>query len=263
MAVIGIITCQILELEWAYLLAKEPEIERITILEDRYSKPLIAALEKKGLSHVFCIPHMHSFQPEPSDKLQILITVLDLSLHRKKKYLRQAISAMAQQMRVYVDVFILGYGSCGNSLSNPEDLLDVDMPVFFAIDIKGNQVDDCVGLMIGGRENYHQEQCKEAGTFFMTPGWVNHWDKILNPKCCDMNTEMAQRIFKRYKRSLLITTPVMSENEMQQNVSQFNQMFSCQSEVKPGTLKFFEQTWARAKNYAERQVLLNTKKQGD
>ncbi len=49
MAVLGILTCEILELEFAHLLRSDPEIRKITVVEDDYSTELIRLLEKDGL----------------------------------------------------------------------------------------------------------------------------------------------------------------------------------------------------------------------
>ncbi len=62
-------------------------------------------------------------------------------------------------------------------------------------------VDDCVGLLIGGRNTYYGEQCKEPGTFFMLPGWTHHWDRMFEAEFGSMSVDMAKRLFKDYKRS--------------------------------------------------------------
>ena len=45
MGILGILTCEILELEFAELLAADKDLGRITVLEDECSANLIAALE--------------------------------------------------------------------------------------------------------------------------------------------------------------------------------------------------------------------------
>ena len=48
---------------------------------------------------------------------------------------------------------------------------------------------------------------------------------------------MAKRIFSAYKRSLLIPTPVLSEDQMRQNIEEFNRLFDFSTAVRPGTLE--------------------------
>ena len=40
MALLGIITCEVLELEFAHLLRNDPEVLAVTILENQYSEKL-------------------------------------------------------------------------------------------------------------------------------------------------------------------------------------------------------------------------------
>jgi hypothetical protein len=41
-------------------------------------------------------------------------------------------------------------------------------------------VDDCVGLIIGGRENYYARQRECAGTWFMNAGFSRHWQTMID-----------------------------------------------------------------------------------
>jgi len=45
MPVLGVITCEILELEFAHLFAKDRDIDGITVLADSYSLGMIEALK--------------------------------------------------------------------------------------------------------------------------------------------------------------------------------------------------------------------------
>jgi len=254
MGVIGIITCEVLELEFAHLLTTDPDLSRITVLEDIRSARLIETLESKGLRRLRRIPHINSFSPDHSERPagqtaghpEVLVRVLELALHRRKKILQKGLVNAAREMGPHVDALLLGYGLCGGALNKPQELLDLDVPVFIPMD-KDHPVDDCVGLLIGGRDNYYAEQCKIPGTYFMTPGWTCHWKRIFGPDCSRMKPDMAKRLFARYERSLLVVTPVMSRDEMERNVEEFNKLFGCRSEVRKGTMEILNETWKAAK----------------
>ncbi len=62
-----------------------------------------------------------------------------------------------------------------------------------------------------------------------------------------LDPEMAKRIFSGYKRSLLIPTPVLAEDQMRQNIEEFNCLFDFRTEVRQGTLEILRSTWERAK----------------
>ena len=184
MPVLGILTCEILELEFAYLLKSENDIARITVLENSHSFRLLDEL-----------------------------------------------------------------GSGKSRLESPDELLsDTGVPIFIPMD-EDHPVDDCVGLVIGGRRSYYEEQCKVAGTFFMIPGWTCHWQSIFDKNFGNLSVDMARRMFKDYERSLLIPTPIMSEETMKQNAAEFNALFELQEETCPGTLEILMDSWKSAKEF--------------
>lgn len=248
MGVLGIITCEILENEFAHLLMNDKDVIEITVLEDSKSAHLINLLEVKRLKKLHRIPHISGFLPEPSKELNVLIKVLEVSLHRKKYILQKAIYNAVREMKRYVDAFLLGYGSCGNTLSHDARLFDADVPVFRPMD-KNHLVDDCVSMFMGGRECYYSEQCKMPGTYFMTPGWTCHWKDLFGPNPGIINPELLKRVYKKYKRSLLILTPVMSEYEMKQNAQEFNKLLKLQVEEYNGTTEILNLAWKKAKSF--------------
>ena len=253
MPVLGIITCEILELEFAHLLAGDPEIAGVTVVADRTAAGFGEALEARGFSELRRIPLLKGFTPSFGDKLEILVRVLELGLHSRKRLLQEGLVKAAMEMGRYVEGIVLGYGLCGNALEKPEELLaEVGVPIFLPVD-EDHPVDDCVGLIIGGRNCYYEEQCKEAGTFFMIPGWVRHWREIFGKEYGKYDPSMAKRIFSGYKRSLLVPTPVLSEEEMRHNIEEFNSFFDFRTEVRKGTLAILQRTWERAKQ----ELLIN------
>ena len=247
MPTLGILTCEILELEFAHLLGEDESVTSVAVLEDRRSQRLIEALEAQPIDPIRRLPDMASFQPDDNQPMDIIIRVLELGLHHRKKSLQGGIMDAANEMGPHVDGLMLGYGLCGNALDKPNELLaDAGVPVFIPMDTD-HPVDDCVGLLIGGRDTYYGEQCKEPGTFFMLPGWTQHWDRMFEAEFGSMSVDMARRLFKDYKRSLLITSPVMSPEKMHHNVKLFNDMFNTRSECRQGTLHILKETWEAAK----------------
>ncbi|MBL7213825.1 MAG: DUF1638 domain-containing protein, partial [Desulfobacteraceae bacterium] len=130
MAVIGILTCEILELEFAHVLAHDSEIAGITVLEDAHSFGLIEALESAHI-RPGRIPLIKGFTPNYPGRLEVLVRVLELALHNRKRVLQEGLVKAAKEMGRYVDAIILGYGLCGNALQKPDELLaDASVPIF-------------------------------------------------------------------------------------------------------------------------------------
>ena len=249
MAILGILTCEILELEFAYLLNSDKDIARITVLENSRSVRMLDELGSAETRNLDRITDLDSFTPDLENRLEVLVHVLELGLHNRKELLQQGLVDAAREMGSRVDALLLGYGLCGNALEKPDELLsDAGVPIFIPMD-EDHPVDDCVGLLIGGRERYYGEQCQVAGTFFMIPGWTTHWKRMFEQEFGNLSPEMAKRLFKNYERSLLISTPIMSLEEMKQNSEAFNELFGLGTEVCQGTLGILKKTWDTAKQY--------------
>jgi hypothetical protein len=251
MGVLGVILCEVLELEFAHLLGADPEVTRITVVEDDPSARLTEALESNGVRNLYRVSQINDFVPDAGDEFEVLVRVLELALHSRKKNLQTGLVEAAQEMSPHVDALLLGYGLCGNALEKPQELFsDAGVPVFIPTD-EDHAVDDCIGMLIGGREAYYGEQCNVAGTFFMTPGWTYHWKRILDREFGGMTLEMAKRLFADYKRSLLLSTSLMPEDEMRRNAAEFNELFDCRSERREGTLKILDDTWKTARSFVK------------
>jgi hypothetical protein len=125
-------------------------------------------------------------------------------------------------------------------------LHDAGVPIFVPMD-DGHPVDDCVGLIIGGREAYYSEQCKCAGTMFMNAGFSRYWKQVLHSRQFDR--AMTGLLLANYKRSLLLPTEVLSEDEMAANVTEFNALYGLRLESRPGTLEILRNTWLAAKTF--------------
>jgi hypothetical protein len=248
---VGIITCEILELEWAEILSHDPDIVSLTMLHSPSCHGFVEAMETRTGARPQSIVHVSEFSPSPQESLNVLIHVLEVGLHTVIKELKDAVTKATFQMGPYVDAVLLGYGLCGNALNNLEDLVSgVALPVFIPMD-EDHPVDDCLGLIIGGREKYYEAQCTVAGTMFMNSGFSRHWKQMLERLCGGrFDSVMSKRLLANYERSLLLPTRVLSQEEMASNIREFNEMFGLRMEVQPGTLEMLETAWGKAKAYS-------------
>jgi hypothetical protein len=250
MGVLGVISCQTLELEFAYLMVNDPDVVSITVMKDHYSNGIVEGLERYGGLAPKSILYIGEYLPSPSNGLEVVVRVMKIGLHAVIKDLRDGVVGAVKEMGPYVDAILLGYGLCGNAMNNPDELFSrVRVPVFLPMD-EDHPVDDCVGLIIGGRENYYEEQCKCAGTMFMNSGFARHWETLGENITGPMGSShpgMLKRLMANYKRTLLLPTPVMSEEEMASSIREFNETYGLRSEVRPGTLEILNRTWRTAK----------------
>ncbi|MCB2188554.1 MAG: DUF1638 domain-containing protein [Deltaproteobacteria bacterium] len=249
MPVLGVLICEVLETEFAWLLAGDPELARVSHLSDQYSQGFAReyqAFSGRDSRHLAGLGYFH---PLEDDGWEALVRVLKLGLHDHRPSLKEGVVAAAQELALEVDALLLGYGLCGNALEKPEELLaGLGIPVILPWD-QDHAVDDCVGLIIGGREAYYAEQCQEAGTFFMTPGWSRHWTHIVEKHFG--GEKFARRMLANYTRSLLLTTPAMPQAEMSRNLQGFDELFGLRTEARPGDMSMLTEAWQRAKNAAQ------------
>lgn len=246
MAVLGIITCEVLEQEFAKILAEDSDIGRISVLQDSHSRRLIELLQARQLPHLHCLPHSHAFHAEPDESLELLVRVLALGLHRNRKVLRHALNKTAQEMRPQIDALLLGYGRCGGALDDADSLLDLDLPIYQPMD--GNTpVDDCVALCLGGRERYYREQRKIAGTYFLTPGWAKHWRRMLDPRHDELTQPGLKRMLRDYERGLLVQSPALPDEELSREGEAFAHLTGLRLETEKGTMAGLTKAWQQAK----------------
>lgn len=252
---LGVVTCQILELEFAHLLSNDPDVTEIWIVRDDFSEDLIRNLENDSLKPVHRVVHADEFQTDGINGLAVLMRVMEVGLHSNIPNLRSEVKTAVKELAPFVDAVLLGYGLCGNALKNTAELFaDIPVPVSLPMENEEDPVDDCVGLIIGGRENYYGEQCRCAGTMFMNAGFSRHWKKILSsdlpPKLIHQKDKILNRLMRNYKRSLLLSTTVLGEEELRQNTTEFNERFGLKIDTRPGTLTLLEGAWQAAKRTA-------------
>jgi hypothetical protein len=178
--------------------------------------------------------------------LEVLVRVLQLGLHRTRKLLVSTITETIRSMQSKVDVLLLGYGRCGGSLDDLQLLSDTHLPIFQPMDQAG-PVHDCVALSLGSGERYYNEQRKTAGTYFLTPGWSQHWRSML-----DSHTGLScqpgfERLLSGYERALLVQTPAITSDELQRQGVEFADKADLRLETLDGTMAPLVVSWESAK----------------
>jgi len=259
MAHIGIITCQILELEFAHVLSADTEVSDIFVVDNEFSAVLLSELKRHGKKPVHRLAFPGEFMTTPGDGHHVLIRVMEVGLHSDINNLQRQVVSAVKDIARYVDGVLLGYGLCGNALDHAQDLFaEVRVPVILPMD-QDHPVDDCVGMIIGGRENYYAQQRECAGTMFMNAGFARHWEQFMCPrlpeKLLPKKEKFLTRLFKNYERSLLLPTKVMEENEMRVKTEAFSVRFGLRTESTPGTLELLDKAWQVAKSRSAENVV--------
>ena len=160
--------------------------------------------------------------------------VLDFGLHlvpgSLKARLQEAIDAACAEE---YDTVILGYGLCSMAVVGLETrTCTVVIP----------RVDDCIACFLGSRDAYTAQNKKEPGTYYLTKGWIEVSDTILdeyNRTVTKYGEERAERIMRvmlhNYKRLVYIDTGTENQSYYRQYARNVAQKFNLRFEEVKGS----------------------------
>jgi hypothetical protein len=132
-----------------------------------------------------------------------------------------------------VEYIIMAFGYCGNSL------LGIESP---NAKLVIPRVDDCISLLLGSYQK-RQQMAAEMGTYFLTKGWMDYENNILEEyeRCIERyGKEKADRVMKimleNYKRLALIDTGAYDLDDCLGRSCGFACKLGLRHEVVPGSL---------------------------
>jgi hypothetical protein len=174
------------------------------------------------------------------------LEVMEWGLHTQPDRLRDAVAERVRAVAARVDAVLLGYGRCQAMDRLPTDL---GVPVFYP------PAEDCIGVLLG-QERYAAELRKEAGTWFMTPGWAEMGMEFIfhelqvtrfAEKGIDPMT-VARRMLHNYTRALFIDTGIGSgrRRRLLQKARGVADAFELRLETTMGTLEHLRATLLQA-----------------
>jgi hypothetical protein len=135
------------------------------------------------------------------------------------------------------DRVLLAFGYCGNSVvgltSGPFELI---VP----------RADDCITLMLGSGAR-REEVSAETGTYFLTPGYLEHESNIWSEYqafAARRGAEMADRVYAtllaHYRRLGIIDTGSFDVDRFVERVRPIAATFGLQQQVIPGTTRYLQ-----------------------
>ncbi len=171
--------------------------------------------------------------------------VLDFGLHLRPEKLKEALQDAIDTAANDFDTIILGYGLCSMAV----------------VGLKANnctlvipRVDDCIACFLGSQDAYMQQQKNEPGTYYLTKGWIEVSDTLL-----DEYKRMVEKygektavrlmgiLLKNYKRLVYIDTGVADQEKYRAYAQKVAEQFNLQFEEIPGSndliQKLLSQKW--------------------
>jgi hypothetical protein len=165
------------------------------------------------------------------------IEFISLGLHLYPDKLRKELQKILDALVGYSRV-VLAFGLCGGAA---KDLKAKD----FILTVP--RVHDCLPVLFGSVAAYENARKEEAGTFYLTCGWLNGEKTILSEyerTCGKFGEKKAQSIIKRtydsYKRILFVKTGNTEEESYLKKSYQVAALLNLKHEITEGNLKFVE-----------------------
>jgi hypothetical protein len=171
--------------------------------------------------------------------------ILDFGLHLRPGSLKEALQDAIDTAAADYDTVILGYGLCSMAV----------------VGLKANnctiiipRVDDCIACFLGSQDAYLQQQKNEPGTYYLTKGWIEVSDTLLdeyNRMVEKYGEQTADRLMnimlKNYKRLVYIDTGIADQEKYRAYALKVAAKFNLRFEEMPGSneliAKMMAQNW--------------------
>lgn len=253
--VVGLVGCRLFEDEVVHVLSQDKDMDRVIIVDDEESRDLERKLLARSMDVVkIKADELGALSIPPG--LTALVWLKPMALHQKPEKLREDILSALGKMGPMCDSVLLFYGLCGNAFRHVEkDTGASNVPVLILRDSKGQIVDDCIGCVLGGTEEYYDQLRKSSGTFFLTPMWAANWRELFHKVqiLADPNDiEGAKYVFKcvGYKKVVKMDTGLGDESQFDRQIDEFASLFEFERGRVECSLEVVEQSYLVAKRAA-------------
>jgi hypothetical protein len=250
---LGLIGCRLFEDEVVHVISHDEGVDQVILVDDHESKDFESKLKAASSVRIIKINEEEVSSLSLLPGYSVFIWLKPMALHQKPEKLRDDIISTLHKVGGICDSVLLFYGLCGNAFRHVEkDTSFSKVPVVILRDAKGQIVDDCIGCVLGGTDEYLDQLKKSSGTFFLTPMWAANWRELFNKVqiLADPNDiEGAKYVFKcvGYKKVMKMDTGLGDQEEFNRQVDEFSRLFAFERGTVKCTLEVVERSYLRAK----------------
>jgi hypothetical protein len=270
MPVLSIIACKMLEDEIVHLLSSDRGVRELLLVDARESMSLSGKLKAQNRPHILLAPgrigeHIKETESRQrgifsclSDRsskaadLVVVVSMLRLGLHSNLEHLKAAVYDDIKSLSEFSDEILIFYGKCGNSLADLEhDLAGLSCPLYFLTDERGERIDDCIAVALGGNEHYDRALTEHQDVaLFMTPMWASNWNAMgqedaLSGRSLDLGAMLKGTGMKKVAK---IETGLSFEKGFYEKVDSFAREFGLKTIELSGTTAVAERSYEGAKS---------------
>ncbi len=278
MPVLSIIACDMLEDELAYVLLEDGELAQLILIDNNKHFGLQRKLKSRGclpalipldrVPEILKVERNHTFlkpfrsfrfiekirrklENQHKTKVTIVANMLKMGLHIDVELLKAEVYRNIREMSRFSDRILIFYGTCGHSLVNIEkDFEALECQLYFLKDDKGEIVEDCISVALGGNDAYAKAMVNSEGegTFYLTPMWASGWGEFPKEKFRELS-EHDKKYIRRYRRVAKINTGLSYEPDFDENVRDFARFFNLKIVELHGSKKIAQQSYQNARTF--------------
>jgi hypothetical protein len=251
---IGIVACKMFEDELVEVLSRDKKLLSIYVIRNEEVNGFVKKMMDKCPSIDMKVITTDDIELLDLDSSSAVVWLKPMALHHKPERLREDLIETLFVLKKKCKVVLLFYGLCGNALKRIDEMkMKTGCEVEIIRDVNGEIVDDCIGAVIGGSDEYLKCLRTNKGSFFLTPMWASNWREMLH-KVQIMRTpediEGARFVFESvgYNKVVKLDTGLGHEDEFERNVQDFAKTFGFQREELKGDLSIIFRSYVRARS---------------
>ncbi|MCQ2079579.1 MAG: DUF1638 domain-containing protein [archaeon] len=181
--VLGIIICPMFEDELLYSLGRDPEIQRIVVLDNEHVRDIRSKMDKRGMRYDL-VPEADFDEGRVEfdrSVFNVVIKANSLALHAEPADLKAFVEGQIRDIQPHIDALGLYYGLCGNfGWDVTEWCRQMGYkPAAVFRSASGRVCDDCIAVAVGGSERYLELERTYTGMFYVIPSFANNWQTFV------------------------------------------------------------------------------------
>lgn len=158
---------------------------------------------------------------------------LEYGLHRTPKKLNKKVQeAVKESEQAGFSRIRLGYGLCSNGIAGiSSGKAKLIVP----------RMHDCISILLGSSQSYHNEFCKNPGTIYLSRGWIEfggdpltQFENYKERVGADFAQETIELEYKNYTRLVFINTWVDDLKEYREYARRAADFVNLEFEIKEG-----------------------------
>ncbi len=260
--VLGIVGCQVLEDEMAYIVAKDPEFRNVLVIDSTEERTLAGKVQRMAPEKQVSVFDESvelkdlNFATDPS----VILWNKSICLHQSPTLLREEVLKAINKMEPVARAVLIFYGQCGSAFVNMDIISEgIHVPVTILKDKDGSLIDDCFGTFLGGKEEYRLFLVNQHGpSYILNSMWAANWRHFMKEfqMIHDPNDlEEAREVFKYmdYKRVVGLNTGLVDPSVFEEQLKEFSTVFELEPVNRDCTLSIVEMSYQEAKRFLMEQ----------